>query len=51
MFSKTWIASGVSIQWIVLPHIITEKSSDIFLDFGTRKHRASMQYAVVESRE
>ena len=33
MFSKTWIASGVPIQWIGLSHIITEKSSDIFSIF------------------
>ena len=31
--SKTWIVSGVPIQWIVLPRITTEKSPDIFLDF------------------
>ena len=33
MSSKTRVAAGVPIQWIVLPHIITEKSSDIFSGF------------------
>ena len=32
-FSKTWIASGGPIQWIVWPHFITEKLSDIFFRF------------------
>ena len=38
--SKTWIVFGVPTRWIVLPRITTEKSPDIFLDFGTRKRRA-----------
>ena len=44
MSSKTWIVSGVPIQWIVLPQITTERLPDIFLDFGTRKRRASTHY-------
>ena len=40
--SKTWIVFGVPIQWIVLARITTEKSPDIFLDFGTWKRRALM---------
>lgn len=42
MFSKTWIVSGVPIEWIVSPHITTERLPDTFLDFGTRRRRASM---------
>ena len=44
MFSKSWIVSGVPIEWIVSPHITTERSPDTFLDFGTRRRRASMYF-------